>query len=194
MPATYDLLLKGATVVNHDGSAVRDIAVTGGRIAAIGAVPPHVAGETIDCRGLHIIPGVIDTQVHFREPGLEHKEDLATGSRAAVAGGVTAVFEMPNTNPATTTAVNAAQTAIPPTRGVDWACTLRGPGASKMPWRRAIQDASGTSAAASAKAPASTSVGRSAVVKRPRSPGRAPAARGRARPCRGTVVRRSGSR
>ena len=60
------------------------------------------AGETIDCRGLHILPGVIDSQVHFREPGLEHKEDLETGSRAAVLGGVTAVFEMPNTNPLTT--------------------------------------------------------------------------------------------
>src|SRR6476659_2445214 len=101
MPATCDLLLKGATVVNHDGSAVRDIAVTAGRIAAIGEIPASRAGETIDCRGLHILPGVIDTQVHFREPGLEHKEDLATGSRAAVAGGVTAVFEMPNTQPPT---------------------------------------------------------------------------------------------
>ena len=55
----------------------------------------------IDCRGLHILPGVIDTQVHFREPGLTHKEDLETGSRAAVMGGVTAVFEMPNTDPLT---------------------------------------------------------------------------------------------
>jgi dihydroorotase len=108
MPATYDLLLKGATVVNHDGSAPRDIAVKGGRIAALGDFAPSTAGETVDCRGLHIIPGVIDTQVHFREPGLEHKEDLATGSRAAVAGGVTAVFEMPNTNPPTTTAASLA--------------------------------------------------------------------------------------
>ena len=58
----------------------------------------------IDCRGLHVLPGVIDTQVHFREPGLTHKEDLETGSRGAVLGGVTAVFEMPNTDPLTTTA------------------------------------------------------------------------------------------
>ena len=58
----------------------------------------------IDAKGLHVLPGVIDTQVHFREPGLEHKEDLETGSRAAVMGGVTAVFEMPNTKPLTTTA------------------------------------------------------------------------------------------
>jgi len=58
----------------------------------------------IDCRGLHLLPGVIDTQVHFREPGLTHKEDLETGSRAAVMGGVTAVFEMPNTDPLTVSA------------------------------------------------------------------------------------------
>jgi dihydroorotase len=108
MPATCDLLLKGATVVNHDGSAPRDIAVTAGRITAIGDIPASAAGETVDCRGLHILPGVIDTQVHFREPGLEHKEDLATGSRAAVAGGVTAVFEMPNTHPPTTSAESLA--------------------------------------------------------------------------------------
>jgi dihydroorotase len=58
----------------------------------------------VDCTGLHILPGVIDDQVHFREPGLDHKEDLESGSRAAVMGGVTAVFEMPNTDPQTTTA------------------------------------------------------------------------------------------
>ena len=63
---------------------------------------------TIDCRGLHVLPGVIDSQVHFREPGLEHKEDLESGSRAAVLGGVTAVFEMPNTNPLTTSAETLA--------------------------------------------------------------------------------------
>ncbi len=62
------------------------------------------AGEAIDCPGLHVLPGVIDTQVHFREPGPTHKEDLESGSRSAVLGGVTAVFEMPNTNPLTTTA------------------------------------------------------------------------------------------
>jgi dihydroorotase len=62
----------------------------------------------VDCRGLHILPGVIDTQVHFREPGFTHKEDLETGSRAAVMGGVTGVFEMPNTNPLTTSAETLA--------------------------------------------------------------------------------------
>ncbi|UVK38062.1 dihydroorotase [Mesorhizobium sp. AR10] len=102
MATTYDLILTGGTVVNHDGEGFRDIGVKGGRIAAIGDLGQASAGETIDCRGLHILPGVVDSQVHFREPGLEHKEDLETGSRAAVLGGVTAVFEMPNTNPLTT--------------------------------------------------------------------------------------------
>jgi dihydroorotase len=102
MTQTFDLLLKGGTVVNHDGRAERDVGVTSGRIAAIGDLSRASAGETVDCRGLHILPGVIDTQVHFREPGLDHKEDLESGSRAAVMGGVTAVFEMPNTDPQTT--------------------------------------------------------------------------------------------
>src|SRR5690242_21219201 len=104
MAQTFDLVLKGATVVNHDGGGVRDIGIRDGRIAALGALGPAAAAETIDARGLHVLPGVIDTQVHFREPGLEHKEDLETGSRAAVLGGVTAVFEMPNTKPNTDSA------------------------------------------------------------------------------------------
>ena len=102
MTATYDLILKGGTVVNHDGQGRRDIGVTGGRIAAIGDLSAASAGQSIDCSGLHILPGVVDSQVHFREPGGEHKEDLETGSRAAVLGGVTTVFEMPNTDPLTT--------------------------------------------------------------------------------------------
>ena len=102
MTRSFDLILKGGTVVNHDGEGRRDIGVVAGRVAAIGDLSRADAGETIDCTGLHILPGVVDSQVHFREPGLEHKEDLETGSRAAVLGGVTAVFEMPNTNPLTT--------------------------------------------------------------------------------------------
>jgi dihydroorotase len=102
MPQIFDLILKGGTVVNHDGEGVRDVGVVAGRIAAIGEFAAGQAGETVDCRGLHVLPGVIDSHVHFREPGLTHKEDLETGSRAAVLGGVTAVFEMPNTDPTTT--------------------------------------------------------------------------------------------
>ena len=104
----YDTLLLGAEIVNHDGRAIRDLAISGGKIAAIGALAGAKAAEVIDAKGLTILPGVIDTQVHFREPGLTHKEDLETGSRAAVMGGVTAVFEMPNTNPNTTTAETLA--------------------------------------------------------------------------------------
>ena len=102
MTRSYDLVLKGATVVNHDGEGLRDLAVAGGRIAAIGSLSEAPAAEVIDCRGLHVLPGVIDTQVHFREPGMTHKEDLESGSLGAVMGGVTAVFEMPNTSPTTT--------------------------------------------------------------------------------------------
>ncbi|THD71193.1 MAG: dihydroorotase, partial [Bradyrhizobium sp.] len=103
MNQRFDTILKSGTVVNQDGEGVRDIAVAGGRIAAIGGLGQASAAEVIDCRGLHVLPGVIDTQVHFREPGLTHKEDLETGSRSAVMGGVTAVFEMPNTDPLTVT-------------------------------------------------------------------------------------------
>jgi dihydroorotase len=101
---TFDLLFKGATVVNQDGASEADIGVRDGRIAAIGSIKKKQSGETVDVSGLHILPGVIDTQVHFREPGFEYKEDLESGSRSAVLGGVTAVFEMPNTRPATTSA------------------------------------------------------------------------------------------
>jgi dihydroorotase len=104
MADTYDLILKGGTVVNHDGEGARDIGIRGGKFAAIGDLALASAGETIDCKGLHLLPGVIDSHVHFREPGLTHKEDLESGSRGAVLGGVTAVFEMPNTDPTTTTA------------------------------------------------------------------------------------------
>ncbi len=102
MTKIFDVILSGGTLVNQDGEGVRDVGVSAGRIAHIGDLSRASAGETIDCRGLHVLPGVVDTQVHFREPGFAHKEDLESGSRGAVLGGVTAVFEMPNTNPLTT--------------------------------------------------------------------------------------------
>ena len=97
--ASFDLKLAGGTVHLPGGPAAQDLWVRAGRVAQIGGQGD--AGAVIDCTGLDVLPGVIDTQVHFREPGLVHKEDLESGSRAAVLGGVTAVFEMPNTNPNT---------------------------------------------------------------------------------------------
>ena len=107
MAESYDLIIRGGTAATPNGIAPADVAIRAGRIAAIGAVDGSAA-EAIDARGLHVLPGVIDTQVHFREPGLEHKEDLATGTAAAALGGVTAVFEMPNTRPSTLTADDLA--------------------------------------------------------------------------------------
>ncbi|MFN4143585.1 dihydroorotase [Aestuariivirga sp.] len=108
MPFHAELILKGGTLVNHDGMALRDVAVSGGRIVGIGSFGRGQGGDIVDCTGLHILPGVVDSQVHLREPGAEHKEDLDTGGRAAVKGGVTAVFEMPNTSPLTTSAETLA--------------------------------------------------------------------------------------
>src|SRR6202035_2525538 len=99
----FDLVIRGGIVAGPDGIGEADIGVLGGRIAAIETIAEGGGAESFDARGLHVLPGVIDTQVHFREPGNEHKEDLESGSRAAVLGGVTAVFEMPNTHPPTTT-------------------------------------------------------------------------------------------
>src|SRR5580658_133356 len=103
MAETFDLLIVNGTCATPSGIAPTNVGVRDGRIAAIGSLSGAKAAETFDAKGLHVLPGVIDTQVHFREPGNEHKEDLESGSRAAVLGGVTAVFEMPNTYPPTTT-------------------------------------------------------------------------------------------
>ena len=103
MSNAFDLLIRGGRAFTPGGLVDADVGVRAGRIAAVGALAKATALANIDASGLHVLPGVIDSQVHFREPGNEHKEDLETGSRAAVLGGVTAVFEMPNTNPPTTT-------------------------------------------------------------------------------------------
>ncbi|TVQ82536.1 MAG: dihydroorotase [Micavibrio sp.] len=114
----YDKIFKNGQAVTPDGIITADIAVKDGKIAAIGAIDGEAA-ETIDCGGLHILPGVIDTQVHFREPGNTHKEDLATGTLSALAGGVTCIFEMPNTDPLTTTA-EALQDKLDRAAGRAW--------------------------------------------------------------------------
>jgi len=103
MSETFDLLIRGGTVATPNGITPADVGVIGGRIAAIGSLANAKAQEIFEAKGLHVLPGVIDSQVHFREPGNEHKEDLETGSLAAILGGVTGVFEMPNTAPPTTT-------------------------------------------------------------------------------------------
>jgi dihydroorotase len=102
MPNTYDLIIRGGEVVNHAGRGMADVGVKDGKTIAIGDLGQASAGEVFDATGLTVLPGVIDSQVHFREPGLEWKEDLQTGADGAVLGGVTAVFEMPNTEPTTT--------------------------------------------------------------------------------------------
>jgi dihydroorotase len=98
-----DLLITNALTVNESRSAVRDVRIRKGRIAAIGN--RLSAGQTervIDANGRLLLPGMIDDQVHFRQPGLTHKGDIASESMAAVAGGITSFMEMPNTRPPTT--------------------------------------------------------------------------------------------
>lgn len=107
----YDLLFRNAQLATPEGVFEGDLAATGGKIAAIGRVEGEAA-RTIDARGLTLLPGAIDTQVHFREPGLTHKEDLESGSRAALFGGVTSFLEMPNTNPTTTDAATLADKLV----------------------------------------------------------------------------------
>jgi dihydroorotase len=100
-----DLVIHNGQVVSPDAVTPASVAIKGGRILAIGdaaAMPP--ATETFDATGLHVLPGAIDVHVHFRDPGYPNKEDWATGTAAAAFGGVTTVFEMPNTVPATGTA------------------------------------------------------------------------------------------
>ena len=102
MNVPVDLVLRGGTIVNATERAVADVAISDGSIVAIGdtsLMPP--ARSVVDVTGMHLIPGAIDVHVHFRVPGYGHKEDWETGTAAAAMGGVTTVFEMPNTYPPT---------------------------------------------------------------------------------------------
>src|SRR5271168_2253440 len=99
---TADLIIRNGTLVSHDAIAPASIAIKDGRVLAVGvdgAMPP--ARETFDASGLHVLPGAIDVHVHFRDPGYPDKEDWASGTAAAAFGGVTTVFDMPNTIPPT---------------------------------------------------------------------------------------------
>jgi dihydroorotase len=101
MPA-FDLVLRGGTCVLPWGEEATDVGVRAGRIAAIGDLRTVATAETIDCTGLHILPGLIDAHVHLRDPGDPTVETLETGTRAALLGGLAAVFDMPNTAPSIT--------------------------------------------------------------------------------------------
>jgi len=97
-----DLWVRGGTLVREHGDEAGDVLIQAGRVAAVGAVDAPPGTPELDATGKLVFPGLIDPQVHFREPGLEHKEDLASGARCCIAGGMTAFCEMPNTRPPTT--------------------------------------------------------------------------------------------
>jgi dihydroorotase len=99
----HKILLKNAQIVSEAEIKTADILIEGERISKIGTNLSEEVDEIIDATGKHVFPGVIDDQVHFREPGLTHKANIQTESRAAIAGGITSFVEMPNTNPQTTT-------------------------------------------------------------------------------------------
>ena len=120
MEPEFDLVVRGGTLVSSVGRAEADVGISDGTVQAVGDLSGSRARETLDVAGLHVLPGVIDTQVHFREPGLEHKEDIASGSAAAVSGGVTTYFDMPNTVPPTTDA-EALQDKLTRAYGRSWA-------------------------------------------------------------------------
>jgi dihydroorotase len=104
----FDLIIRNGVCVTPSGRQQLDVGIVAGRIAELGQLGGRPASEVVDATGLHVLPGIIDPQVHFREPGLTWKEDLGSGSMAAALGGVTAYFEMPNTNPSTDSAERLA--------------------------------------------------------------------------------------
>ena len=104
----YDLILRGGSCVLPWGTVPADIGVIDGRIAAIGAAREATADQVLDVTHLHVLPGLIDPHVHLRDPGDPAIESIATGTRAAVLGGITTVFDMPNTSPAITDAATVA--------------------------------------------------------------------------------------
>ena len=97
----FDLVLKNGTVFLPLGRSNTDVGIKDEKIVHIGDIPSKE--NNVDCSELFIFPGLIDTQCHFREPGGEHKETIETGTKSAALGGITGIFEMPNTNPLTTT-------------------------------------------------------------------------------------------
>ena len=110
MKEHFDLIIKeGTSLLSHPKNPWQlveesvDIGISAGHIVKLGFLEKSRGKHIFNAKGLHILPGLIDTQVHFREPGMEHKEDIESGSRSALLGGMTAFFEMPNTQPPTVT-------------------------------------------------------------------------------------------
>lgn len=102
MPSHYDLIIRNGICVLPWGVEQADIGIRNGRIAALGVPATAAANETIDAAGLHVLPGLIDSHVHLRDPGDSAIETIPNGTRAAVLGGLAVVFDMPNTTPAIT--------------------------------------------------------------------------------------------
>jgi dihydroorotase len=115
----FDLVVRGGTVVSSGGSKLADIGINNGVIEEIGDLSGAHSASSFEAGGLSVLPGFIDTQVHFREPGLTQKEDLESGTLGAICGGVTTIFEMPNTQPATTS-IAALQDKLSRAQGRAW--------------------------------------------------------------------------
>lgn len=98
---SQDILIKNSTIINEGKRIVADVLISKGRIQTIGSISAKATDRVIDAKSKCLLPGIIDAQVHFRDPGLTHKADLYTESKAAVAGGVTSFIDMPNTVPNT---------------------------------------------------------------------------------------------
>ncbi len=101
MNKKYNIGLLNGIICSKDGKKEASLGINDNKITKIGKIDKKECNKVIDCKDKHILPGIIDTQVHFREPGLSHKEDIYSGTNAALLGGVTTIFEMPNTSPAT---------------------------------------------------------------------------------------------
>src|SRR5690606_16398464 len=101
--AMSKILIKGATIVNEGKQFTGDVLIANGRIEKIASNIDDSSAKEINAEGKHLLPGCIDDQVHFREPGLTHKAEIYTEAKAAVAGGITSFMEMPNTVPNTLT-------------------------------------------------------------------------------------------
>jgi dihydroorotase len=137
---SFDLILRGGRCVLPWGEEDADVGVRAGRIVAIGDLRTASAAQEIDCQGLHVLPGLIDPHVHLRDPGDPAVETIPTGTKAAILGGITAVFDMPNTTPSITSH-KALEDKRAYTEGKSW-CDIGfyvGAGLSNIPELAALE-------------------------------------------------------